>query len=72
MHQRARDRLPKLPMLVDAVDQHRADQHVLLTAASGTAIGETFTQSPSQIPPRRIQWLHRHLPEERRGSAGDH
>lgn len=43
MHQRVRDRLPKLPILVDAVDQHRTDQHALLTAATGTAIGETFT-----------------------------
>jgi site-specific recombinase XerD len=43
MHQRVRDRLPKLPMLLDAVDQHRTDQHALLTAATGTAVGETFT-----------------------------
>jgi hypothetical protein len=43
MHQRVRDRLPQLPTLVQIVEQHRADQAALLSAAAATPIGETFT-----------------------------
>jgi hypothetical protein len=42
MHQRVRDRLPQLPTLVQTVEQHRADQVGLLSAAAATPIGETF------------------------------
>lgn len=42
MHQRVRDRLPHLPALVDVVERHLAEQTALLTAASATAVGETF------------------------------
>jgi site-specific recombinase XerD len=42
MHQRVRDRLPQLPTLVRVVDDHRADQAALLTAATATPIGETL------------------------------
>ncbi|MBV8346193.1 MAG: site-specific integrase [Mycolicibacterium sp.] len=43
MHQRVRDRLPKLPMLVDTVDNYRTEQHALFATAAGTPIGETFS-----------------------------
>jgi site-specific recombinase XerD len=42
MHQRVRDRLPQLPTLVQAVDEHRADQATLLSSATATPIGATF------------------------------
>src|SRR5205823_2243149 len=42
MHQRVRERLPRLPLLVDAAERHLADQTALLTAANAAAIGATF------------------------------
>jgi integrase len=42
MHQRVRDRLPKLPILVQAVEAHRADQAALLAAAAATPVDATF------------------------------
>ncbi|HXO50092.1 MAG TPA: site-specific integrase, partial [Mycobacterium sp.] len=43
MHQRVRDRLPRLPALVKAVEDHLAAQTALLTSAAATPIGKTFT-----------------------------
>ncbi|MGE7439755.1 tyrosine-type recombinase/integrase [Kitasatospora sp. NPDC001175] len=43
MHQRVRERLPRLPELVDATEQHHADQQQLLSTADATPVGETFT-----------------------------
>lgn len=42
MHQRVRERLPRLPELVDTTEQHHAHQKRLLAAAEATPIGETF------------------------------
>jgi integrase len=42
MHQRVRDRLPHLPILVDTAEQHRKDQAALLAAATATKIGTVF------------------------------
>ncbi|MFI8392463.1 tyrosine-type recombinase/integrase [Streptomyces sp. NPDC085540] len=43
MHQRVRERLPRLPELVATTEQHHADQQRLLSAAEATPVGETFT-----------------------------
>ena len=43
MHQRVRERLPHLPVLIDTSDRHRTDQAELLAAATATASGQTFT-----------------------------
>lgn len=42
MHQRTRERLPQLPVLVDAAERHRREQAELLHLAAGTPVGETF------------------------------
>lgn len=42
MHQRVRDRLPHLPLLVSTAEQHRDEQSALLALASQAAIGTTF------------------------------
>lgn len=52
MHQRARDRIPNLPTLVDSIERHRAGQTALLTTALATATGQTFTHDGREF--RRI------------------
>ena len=47
MHQRVRERLPRLPVLVDAAERHLADQTALLAAATAAAIGSTFEHAGS-------------------------
>jgi site-specific recombinase XerC len=42
MHQRVRDRLPRLPALVDAAERHEARQAALLEAASPVPFGQAF------------------------------
>ncbi|GAA0547419.1 tyrosine-type recombinase/integrase [Paractinoplanes ferrugineus] len=42
MHQRVRDRLPNLPVLVDTAERHRREHTALLAFAGATPIGETF------------------------------
>ena len=42
MHQRVRERLPRLPDLLDAVDRYRTEQTRLLAAAEATAVGQEF------------------------------
>jgi integrase len=42
VHQRIRERLPHLPVLVDTAERHRDAQATLLAGARDTAIGETF------------------------------
>lgn len=41
-HQRIRERLPHLPVLVNSAERHRAEQAALLSAIKATPIGETF------------------------------
>ncbi|GAA2531105.1 tyrosine-type recombinase/integrase [Winogradskya humida] len=42
MHQRVRDRLPQLPVLVAAGERHRTRQQTLLASAAGVEVGTTF------------------------------
>lgn len=42
MHQRIRERLPQLPVLLDAAERNRKHQQALLAAAEATPLGETF------------------------------
>ena len=42
MHQRTRDRLPRLPALVDTAEQRKTEQATLLAAASAAVAGQTF------------------------------
>ncbi|SCG70007.1 tyrosine-type recombinase/integrase [Micromonospora coxensis] len=42
MHQRVRERLPQLPLLIHAAERNRAHHQAILEAAKGTALGETF------------------------------
>lgn len=42
MHQRVRERLPKLPVLVDTAERHRTQQAALLAAARAISVGDTF------------------------------
>jgi hypothetical protein len=43
MHQRVRDRLPHLPVLLDTAKRHRAEQAALLATARAVEPGHTFT-----------------------------
>jgi integrase len=52
MHQRVRDRLPRLPALLDATEAHRADQAALLHAATQTCPGDLFDHNGSRY--RRV------------------
>ena len=45
MHQRVRDRMPHLHLLVDTTEQHRADQAALLSAARAVEVGQTFAHN---------------------------
>lgn len=42
MHQRVRERLPRLPELVDSTEAHHSTQKRLLAVAQATTVGETF------------------------------
>jgi integrase len=52
MHQRTRERLPQLPVLVETAARHRAEQADLLAAASAARAGDTFTHN--DITYRRV------------------
>jgi site-specific recombinase XerD len=52
MHQRVRDRMPHLHLLVDTAGQHRSEQAALLAAAQTVEVGQTFTHDGRQL--RRI------------------
>lgn len=56
MHQRVRDRMPHLHLIVDTAQQHRTEQAVLLAAAQAVEIGQTFTHDGRQL--RRIAPNH--------------
>lgn len=56
MHQRTRERLPQLPVLVEAAERHRREQAKLLAAASAVARGQEFTFSDTTY--RRIEGAH--------------
>lgn len=42
MHQRVRDRLPHLPVLVDTAERHKIEQAELLASAERVAVGDAF------------------------------
>jgi site-specific recombinase XerC len=48
MHQRVRDRLPRLPALVDTAERHKAQQAALLEAATPVPFGNEFTHEGRQ------------------------
>ena len=43
IHQRIRERLPKLPALVDTAEHYKAEQQELLAAATIVEVGQVFT-----------------------------
>jgi integrase len=43
MHQRIRERLPQLPVLVETAERHRTELRALLEAAAAVGAGDTFT-----------------------------
>jgi integrase len=43
IHQRIRERLPKLPVLVDTAERYKAEQQELLAAATAVDVGQLFT-----------------------------
>jgi len=47
MHQRVRERLPHLPVLVDAAERHRAQQTALLAAAGQSRSATLLTTTVS-------------------------
>lgn len=63
IHQRVRERLPQLPVLVETAERHRRDQETPLAAAKATAIGETFEHA--RAAHRRVI-CKTHLKSERR------
>ncbi|WP_199838753.1 hypothetical protein [Streptomyces sp. TN58] len=63
MHQRIRERLPQLPVLVETAERHRRDQEAFLAAAKATAVGETFEHAGGAY--RRVV-CKTHLRSERR------
>ena len=65
MHQRVRERLPRLPELLAAAERHHADQKGLLAAAEATALGQIFEHDGRRYrrisrdedrAPRRLQY----------------
>jgi len=65
MHQRIRERLPRLPDLLAAAGSHHADQEELLAAAEAAAIGQAFEHAGRRYrrisrdedrAPRRLQY----------------
>lgn len=65
MHQRIRERLPRLPDLLAAAESHPADQEELLAAAEAAAIGQAFEHAGRRYrrisrdedrAPRRLQY----------------
>ncbi|MFC8944097.1 tyrosine-type recombinase/integrase [Streptomyces rochei] len=56
VHQRIRERLPHLPVLVDTAESHRNDQDALLAAARQTPIGETFEHADRTYRRTRYRW----------------
>ncbi len=66
MHQRVRERLPQLPVLVRAAERNRERHQTLLTRATATSLGETFDHDGTtflRTAPKRT--LHRN--ERQRG-----
>lgn len=57
MHQRVRERLPKLPVLVDTAERDRREQTALLSLASAAPIGETFEHAGHTYR-GRLQGIH--------------
>ncbi|WP_344148742.1 site-specific integrase [Kribbella yunnanensis] len=68
MHQRIRERLPHLPVLVDTAEQHRASQAALLAAARATAVGDEFEHGQTRYR-RTVFKTHTRAPQLRRPDA---
>ncbi|MFJ8961491.1 tyrosine-type recombinase/integrase [Lentzea sp. NPDC102401] len=64
MHQRVRDRLPQLPVLIDTAERLRDERAALLTDALNTPTGELFVH-------RGQHWRHMPAPRARAGAKAD-
>ncbi|WP_431908714.1 hypothetical protein [Amycolatopsis thermoflava] len=56
VHQRIRERLPHLPVLVDAAERHHAEQVSLLAAARAAAVGEVFEHAGATYRRSAYKW----------------
>ncbi|MGH3757195.1 tyrosine-type recombinase/integrase [Actinophytocola sp.] len=56
VHQRIRERLPHLPVLVDTAERHRAYMAGLLAAARATPIGQTFDHDDTRYRRTAYKW----------------
>lgn len=56
VHQRIRERLPHLPVLVDTAERHRAKQTSLLAAARAAALGEVFEHEDTTYRRTAYNW----------------
>ena len=81
MHQRVRERLPRLPDLLTAAERHHADQKGLLAAAEAAAIGQTFEHDGRRYrrisrdedqAPRRLQYRQSMILAEDLASGAQH
>ncbi len=69
IHQRIRERLPHLPILVDVAERHKADQASLLAALKPVAVDGTFEHGGRRyrrtIPPsyRRLNYQSETVPD---------
>lgn len=57
VHQRIRERLPKLPQLVAVAEDHLRDQQALLAAARQTDTGKTFTHAGRTYRRCPLKWI---------------
>jgi site-specific recombinase XerD len=55
MHQRIRERLPQLPVLVEAAESRRVSQQALLAAATATPPGEAFEHDGTRYRRTRLK-----------------
>ncbi|NMN95851.1 tyrosine-type recombinase/integrase [Antrihabitans stalactiti] len=59
MHQRVRERLPHLPILVDTAERLKTEQAALLAATNAAAVGQTFEHAGRQYRRRALKSLDR-------------
>jgi site-specific recombinase XerD len=59
MHQRVRERLPHLPILIDTADRLKTEQAALLAATKATAVGQTFEHAGGHYRRRALKSLDR-------------
>ncbi|WP_033247105.1 tyrosine-type recombinase/integrase [Nocardia carnea] len=66
MHQRVRERLPHLPLLVDTAERHKTDQEALLAATKAAPVGAVFEHAGKRyrrvVPKSRLTGVYREVP----------